>query len=199
MFAQMMIPHHQQAKEMSQVILAKDGIDPKIRSLAERIVSTQSSEILQMQGWLAAWNETLGSGASPSSGASETPEATASPSPGMGETPETSTSPSPGMGESPETSTSPSPGMGESPETSTSPSPDLGGMREQMQLLEKAQGTEAERLYLTQMSAHHETAVQMAEQEVQYGSDPAAVALAKKIAKDQSAQIQEMKDLLAKL
>ena len=54
-FAQGMIPHHQQAVEMSDMLLAKQGIDPEIVSLANEIKKAQGPEIEQMQGWLKAW------------------------------------------------------------------------------------------------------------------------------------------------
>ncbi len=55
MFAQMMIPHHAQAIEMSEVVLAKDGVDTEVLDLAERIKDAQQPEIDQMSGWLEAW------------------------------------------------------------------------------------------------------------------------------------------------
>jgi uncharacterized protein (DUF305 family) len=54
-FAMMMIPHHQQAIEMSDVILAKDSIDPAVTKLARQIRDAQAPEIIQMSGWLAGW------------------------------------------------------------------------------------------------------------------------------------------------
>jgi uncharacterized protein (DUF305 family) len=57
MFATMMIPHHAQAIEMSDMLLAKDGIDPKVRDLAERIKAAQGPEIAQMRDWLSSWGE----------------------------------------------------------------------------------------------------------------------------------------------
>lgn len=57
MFAQAMIPHHQQAVAMSDMILAKDGIDPKVTDLATQIKAAQAPEIAQMSGWLAGWGE----------------------------------------------------------------------------------------------------------------------------------------------
>jgi uncharacterized protein (DUF305 family) len=54
-FATMMIPHHQQAIEMSDMILAKDGIDPAVTELARQIKDAQAPEISQMSGWLAGW------------------------------------------------------------------------------------------------------------------------------------------------
>lgn len=51
MFAEMMIPHHQQAVDMSDLALKKSS-NPRILDLAQRIKSAQSSEIIQMQSWL---------------------------------------------------------------------------------------------------------------------------------------------------
>ncbi|RJT96607.1 DUF305 domain-containing protein [Arthrobacter frigidicola] len=57
MFAQMMIPHHQQAVEMSEMMLAKDGISAEVTDLATRIKDAQGPEIETMTGWLEAWGE----------------------------------------------------------------------------------------------------------------------------------------------
>jgi uncharacterized protein (DUF305 family) len=54
-FAHMMIPHHQQAIEMSDIILAKPGIDPRVVDLATKIKAAQGPEIEQMQGWMKQW------------------------------------------------------------------------------------------------------------------------------------------------
>jgi uncharacterized protein (DUF305 family) len=51
MFFQMMIPHHQQAIEMSQMALGKSS-DPEILALAEGIIGAQEHEIEHMQSWL---------------------------------------------------------------------------------------------------------------------------------------------------
>src|SRR4051812_18777463 len=55
MFAQHMIPHHQQAIEMSDMLLAKQGIDPRVTELAKQINAAQGPEIQQMQSWLTQW------------------------------------------------------------------------------------------------------------------------------------------------
>jgi uncharacterized protein (DUF305 family) len=55
MFVQMMIPHHKQAVEMSEVILAKDGVDPEVVALAEQIRAAQDPEIDLMEQWLDDW------------------------------------------------------------------------------------------------------------------------------------------------
>ena len=55
MFNRHMIPHHQQAIEMSDILLAKQGIDPRVTGLANQIKAAQGPEIQQMQGWLNQW------------------------------------------------------------------------------------------------------------------------------------------------
>ena len=42
---------------MSDMILAKDGIDAKVTDLATQIKAAQAPEIAQMSGWLAGWGE----------------------------------------------------------------------------------------------------------------------------------------------
>jgi len=54
-FAQMMIPHHEQAVEMSESIVAKDGIDQRILDLATQIKAAQQPEITQLKAWLSDW------------------------------------------------------------------------------------------------------------------------------------------------
>ena len=56
-FAQMMIPHHEQAVQMSDDLLAKDGIDQNVLDLATEIKAAQEPEITQLKDWLTAWGE----------------------------------------------------------------------------------------------------------------------------------------------
>ena len=51
MFLQMMIPHHQQAIDISQLALKKSH-NSELKALAEKISSDQAKEILQMKAWL---------------------------------------------------------------------------------------------------------------------------------------------------
>jgi len=143
MFTQGMIPHHQQAVEMSDLMLGKSGIPAPVKDLANRIKAAQGPEIATMTGWLKAWNES----------------ATMAP----GHTME-------GM-------------MGDD---------DLNGLK-------AAQGTEAAKLFLTQMIAHHQGAVTMAKTEITQGKNAEAVALAKSIVTAQEAEIKEMQGLLPTL
>jgi uncharacterized protein (DUF305 family) len=142
MFAQMIIPHHAQAVEMSDMMLKKQGINPKLTALTARIKAEQSPEIATMTGWLTAWKE----------------PATMS-----------------GDGIA---------GM-------------MGG--DDMTKLDAAQGTEAARMFLTQMITHHQGAVMMAKTEQATGKNGDAVTLSKSIVTSQEAEIQEMKNLLAAL
>ena len=79
-----------------------------------------------------------------------------------------------------------------------SSSSDMPGMMsdDQMAALEAAIGDEFAQEFLTMMIAHHEGAIEMAKTEVKDGKYAEAVALAKKIQKDQAAEIALMKSLL---
>lgn len=55
MFVTMMIPHHQQAIEMADIVLAKDGLDPAVAELAQQIKDAQGPEMERMLGWLDDW------------------------------------------------------------------------------------------------------------------------------------------------
>jgi len=55
MFAQMMIPHHEQAVDMSDMVLSKSGINPEVQALAKQIKVAQQPEIDMMNAWLEAW------------------------------------------------------------------------------------------------------------------------------------------------
>lgn len=55
MFATMMIPHHAQAVEMSDMVITKEGVDQRVLDLAQQIKDAQQPEIDMMQGWLDDW------------------------------------------------------------------------------------------------------------------------------------------------
>jgi uncharacterized protein (DUF305 family) len=148
MFAQHMIPHHTQAIEMSDTLLAKQGIDPRVTELANQIKAAQGPEIQQMQGWLTEWG---------------TP------------------------------SMPPMSGHGDMPGMS-------GMMSEQdMTALKDAQGVDAGKLFLTQMIAHHEGAITMAQSEIKDGQYPPAVEMARAIVTTQQQEIDTMNGILASL
>lgn len=58
-FAQGMIPHHQQALEMSDILLSKQNIDERVARLAEEIRAAQRPEIETMHGWLRQWGASM--------------------------------------------------------------------------------------------------------------------------------------------
>jgi uncharacterized protein (DUF305 family) len=148
MFAQHMIPHHTQAIEMSDTLLAKQGIDPRVVELANQIKAAQGPEIQQMQGWLTQWG---------------TP------------------------------SMPPMSGHGDMAGMS-------GMMSEQdLTALKDAQGVDASKLFLTQMIAHHEGAITMAQSEIKDGQYPPAVGMARAIVTGQQQEIDTMKGILASL
>ncbi|WP_427135530.1 DUF305 domain-containing protein [Pseudarthrobacter sp. S9] len=68
-----------------------------------------------------------------------------------------------------------------------------------LKTLDAAQGTEAAKLFLTQMIVHHQGAVEMAKAETADGRNADAVQLGKDIVAAQEAEIKEMKELLAAL
>ncbi|MFZ4896264.1 DUF305 domain-containing protein [Plantibacter sp. Mn2098] len=60
MFAQMMIPHHEQAVAMSETLLGKAAVDPRIVDLAQQIKGAQAPEITQLTTWLEEWGADQG-------------------------------------------------------------------------------------------------------------------------------------------
>jgi len=182
-FARMMIPHHQQAVEMSDIILAKQGIDPRVVDLATQIKAAQGPEIEAMQAWMKQWG--MG-GMSGMPGMSDMP--------GMSGTPTTTTMPMPGGSMMPSGSMMPGmPGMG-----------DMSGMagmmsEADMDALENAQGVEASKLFLVGMIKHHQGALTMAQDEVSNGQFPDAVAMAKSILESQQKEIDTMNQIVGSL
>jgi len=63
MFAQMMIPHHQQAITMAEQAATKAS-SPEVKQLASQIESAQGPEIQKMTGWLKSWGQSASSGKS---------------------------------------------------------------------------------------------------------------------------------------
>ena len=51
-FAQMMIPHHQGAIDMSNAYLKSGAHEEKLKSMAKKIISDQQKEIGELQAWL---------------------------------------------------------------------------------------------------------------------------------------------------
>ncbi|GAA3468387.1 DUF305 domain-containing protein [Nonomuraea roseola] len=60
-FAQMMIPHHEQAVEMAE-LAGPRAADAEIKELAAKIKAAQDPEIQTMKGWLTAWGTSVPTG-----------------------------------------------------------------------------------------------------------------------------------------
>lgn len=56
MFAQMMIPHHQQAIELADLALKDSSASAPVTELARQIKGAQDPEIETMNSWLREWN-----------------------------------------------------------------------------------------------------------------------------------------------
>ena len=143
-FATDMSAHHQQAVEMSQMLLDKSDIDPRVVTLAQEIKAAQGPEIKQMKSWLSDW------------------------------------------GQKPDSMS----GM------------DMGGTLmsdSDMNDLKSSTGLAASKLFLTQMTVHHKSALVMAKTEVDSGKNADAVTLAKNIISTQTTEITTMSDILASL
>ena len=52
-FAQMMIPHHEQAVEMADLALQNDAASEDVKGLAGQIKAAQDPEIQTMKAWLS--------------------------------------------------------------------------------------------------------------------------------------------------
>ena len=79
--------------------------------------------------------------------------------------------------------------------------PAMQGMMsgDDMTALQNAQGAQASKLFLTQMIAHHEGAVTMAQSEIKDGQYAAAKELARSIVTSQQKEIDTMKGILPTL
>jgi uncharacterized protein (DUF305 family) len=164
-FAQMMIPHHQQAVEMATLAETRAS-DSEVKALAAQIKAAQDPEIKVMTGWLTSWGQPT---AQPSSGHNM---------PGMSGTS------MPGM------SGTPTPGMSAMP----------GIMSDQeMAQLQAAKGVAFDRMFVQMMITHHNGAIQMARDEQANGSNVDAKNLATTIEQTQTAEVQKLQKILARL
>jgi len=143
-FATDMAGHHQQAVEMSQMLLDKSDIDPRVVTLAEEIKAAQGPEIKQMKSWLSDWGQKSDSMSGMDMGGSMMSDA-------------------------------------------------------DMNDLKSSTGLAASKLFLTQMTVHHKSALVMAKTEGDSGKNADAVTLAKNIISTQTTEITKMSDILASL
>lgn len=145
MFAQMMIPHHEQAIEMSDLALdPTTSAGDTVKELATQIKNAQDPEIQQMTGFLTAWKKSL------------------------------------------------------TMDGSMDHSDMMSGMLtlEELETLATLRGDAFDRAWITGMIAHHEGAIEMANDVLADGKNSAVRELATAIIAAQDAEIAEMKLLL---
>jgi uncharacterized protein (DUF305 family) len=143
MFLQMMIPHHQQAIDISELAL-KVSKDSELRALATDIRDGQSAEIIKMKKWLSDAHADISMGHS----------------------------------------------MGDS----------MGGMLTDDELadLNAASGKNFDLLWLEGMTEHHEGAIHMSSM-IKDARNSEIRIFGENIVRDQSAQIEQMKAMIARL
>ena len=146
LFAQMMIPHQKQAIEMSELILAKHAIDPRVSELANTIKKERTAENNQMSDRLTLW------------GASATP-------------------------------------------SMDMRHDRVGNMvaKADVDKLKQATGTRSAALFLDDMIEHHQSAIGIAQAELDDGQDPAAKRAARQLVDNQQSEIKLMTRLRASI
>ena len=146
MFAQMMIPHHEQAIEMSDIALDPTiGANEQVLALAQQIKDAQDPEIELMKGYLEAW------------------------------------------------------GQSTSMDSTMDHSEMMSGMLTPQQLSDLAalRGAEFDRAWLEAMIAHHEGAIEMAEDVLKSGQNVDVRSLAEDIISGQDTEITMMSEMLS--
>ena len=171
-----MIPHHQEAVEMSDLILAQPvsaaGSNAEVRALAQQIADAQAPEVEQMKTWVKDWGM----------------EDTATDDGGMNM----------GGGEMDGHEMNGADMDGADMGGAHAGGAAMNGMMTEAQMNELSQATGAElnQLYLELMIAHHEGAIGMAQTELKEGKNPAALKLAQGVIDTQQAEIKQMQALL---
>ncbi|MGD8201683.1 DUF305 domain-containing protein [Ornithinimicrobium sp. W1679] len=157
------------AQALRMVELASGLEDPQVRALAERIRAAQGPELTSMASWLVRHGYRVPQEAVDSGVDVEA----------MG-----------GRVGAVELAGSGHGGHGGMPGMAT---------EEQLDELASSKGTEADRLFLELMTAHHEGALTMVVEHLGEGSDIQAVEMSNEVYVEQSAEIDRMQELLASL
>lgn len=171
-FAQGMIVHHRGALEMSALAADRAGSDA-VRQLADRIEAAQTPEIDLMTGWLQAWSAPVPTGmAMPADTSASAAAGTSSMGHDM---------------------------SGHDMAGGDAAGHDAMGMMSDadMAALAAASGADFDRRFLELMIVHHEGAVAMSQTELTDGQSTEALALSRAIIDSQTAEIAEMRGLLA--
>ncbi|CCK26815.1 lipoprotein [Streptomyces davaonensis JCM 4913] len=149
-FAQMMIPHHEQALEMAELADGR-AADAEVKDLAGKIEKAQDPEIRTMKGWLKEWNQPVA----------------AESMPGMDH----------GSGHG---------GDGMMSDTD-------------MTELKALKGTAFDKAFAEMMIEHHNGAISMAEDERKNGESADAKKMAEAIVEGQSAEVEQLQDIVDRL
>ena len=138
MFAQMMIPHHEQAVEMATLAETR-AANEEVKAIAAEIKKSQEPEARLMEAWLASWDEPDGG----------------------------------------------------------DHNGHMDGMLSsgEMRSLEQASGEPFDQLFVSAMIEHHEGAIKMATDEVNYGQAKDVKSLAGKMIDEQGKEIERLKAL----
>lgn len=168
-----MIPHHEQALELSRLVLDAGDVRERTRALAEFIVVDQAAEIDTMRAWQDAWRR-------------------AAPAPGAGAGHSAGHSAGQGAGAH-GSSSAVMTGCGDHDHV------EMKGMATPAQLaaLGAAEGDAADRMFLELMIVHHEGALEMAERAVRQGSNAFVRTSGKHVLVEQEREIAAMTALLA--
>lgn len=164
-----MIPHHEQARELSTLVLRADEVSERVRALADFIRTDQTTEIAQMRQWQDAWAK-----ARADAGSAATIDHSGH-----------------GVATAPDADIT----------TGCSDHESHAGMQgmatpEQIAALGEAEGAAAQELFLNLMIAHHEGALEMAEQAVREGENAFVRSSAKHVLVEQEREIGAMRDIL---
>lgn len=183
-----MLPHHEQALTLSEIILAEPLAGDRVRALAAFIIADQGREIEAMREWREAWARAT---------ATTTDAATAATPAGHA---------GHGVAADPPAAASDSPPASAArvPGSCAAHGADHAAMRGmatdgQLDALRAGDGAAAERLFLDLMIAHHDGALEMARTAVLEGSNAFVRASAKHVLIEQDREIAAMRGMLEDL
>lgn len=188
-YAQMMMPHHAQAVEMSEILLAKPDISERSRAFASFVAQDQAREITATQDWIEAWRDALreapasaieandASAHGHSHGGADAAAATAEPIEDIDRLVDCGDAGDPGRFAT------------------------MAGMltADQLESLRVAQGLDAEVLFLELMIPHHDGALEMSREQVMQGRNVFLVQMAKHILNEQKREIDAMRTMIVEI
>lgn len=163
-FAQMMIPHHEQALEMAELADGRAS-DAELKGIIEQIEQAQEPEIETMKEWLRSWDKPIAVESMPRMDH----------------------------------------GSGEDGDSNGDGDGSKGGSADgmmsdaDMKRLKGAKGAEFDKMFAEMMIEHHNGAIVMAEDERKNGRNDAAVKMAGDIVKGQTAEVEQLNDILDRL